>query len=87
MTSNIIKQEIVNALSIAHQKLVHAKTMGLSPKYCIMNYQTYEVIKEKFKSDFNIIINVNKYGKAVETIYGLFIAVCDNLDFGEFEIK
>lgn len=51
-----------------------------NPKYCIINENTFKAINSNsmFPVDFN---------SKLCTIYGLNIAICNALDFGEFEIR
>jgi hypothetical protein len=65
-------------------KILHSlytlKAEGKNPKYCIMNHQTLQVIK-------NCVSFICLETLTVSKIYGLYIAICDALDFGDIEVR
>ena len=73
MIHNIITNNRIN-ISLINKKRYFKK-------YCIVNSETLEIIKKIIPAK-----SIFYYDKSIK-IYGLEVAICENLKLGEFELK
>jgi predicted RNA-binding protein with EMAP domain len=72
-------------IKIDIEKIKEIKSYCQNPKYCIMSQETLKAIEHDLK--YKKEKEVGGWLDKDRTIEGLTIAICENLEFGQFEIR